>query len=120
MCVCVYVCVCCRFPVTSYELHGVPSHRQLDCLFNNYQQRKHRTPFVIGDYQWPVDSPHKGVIMRETFPCHDVIAMAASYQVHLVRQHPPTVLAFGFVHISTGYPMSYKVGRQSNVFVYQL
>ena len=30
-------------------------------------------PFVRRIYRWPVDSPHKGPVMRKAFPCHDVI-----------------------------------------------
>ena len=29
--------------------------------------------FVWGIHRWPVDSPHKGSVMRTAFQCHDVI-----------------------------------------------
>ena len=33
----------------------------------------HHWPFVRRINRWPVDSPHKGPVMRNEFPCHDVI-----------------------------------------------
>ena len=33
----------------------------------------HYWPFVRGSHRWSVDSPHKGPVMRKTFPCHGVV-----------------------------------------------
>ena len=30
----------------------------------------HYWPFVRGFLQWPMDSPHKGQVMRNAYPCH--------------------------------------------------
>ena len=42
-------------------------------------QRKHQRStslaFVRGIYQWPVNSPHKGPVMRKMFPFDDVIML---------------------------------------------
>ena len=37
------------------------------------QQIKHYWPFVRGIHSSPMDSSHKGPVMRNNFPCHDVI-----------------------------------------------
>ena len=82
------------FPVTSRERHGLSDHRQLDCLFNTfklttnisrhvyiYENNKapHYWPFVKGIHRWPVDSPHKGSVKREAFPCYNVILLKEKY-----------------------------------------
>ena len=42
-------------------------------------QRKHQSSaslaFVRGFHRWPVDSPHKGLVTRKTFPFDDVIML---------------------------------------------
>ena len=37
------------------------------------QQTSSLLALVKGLHQWPVDSTHKGPVMQQTFPCHDVI-----------------------------------------------
>ena len=62
-----------------HELHGVSDHRPLECLFKIVfkHQRKfkgpHYWPFVNGIHRSPVDSIHKGPVMRKAFPCLDAI-----------------------------------------------
>ena len=61
--------------------NGVSNHQPHDCLLKRYNtgadQRKQQSSaslaFVRGIHRWPVDSPHKGPIMQETFPFDDVI-----------------------------------------------
>ena len=33
----------------------------------------HNWRFGLGIHQWLVDSPHKGPVLRNAFPCHDII-----------------------------------------------
>ena len=46
-------------------------------VFLGADQRKHEIStslaFVTGIHQWPVNSPHKGPVMRKMFPFDDVI-----------------------------------------------
>ena len=68
------------------ERDGVSSHQPHDCLLKRYNtgadQRKQQSSaslaFVREIHRWPVDSPHKGPIMRETFPFDDVIMKNSS------------------------------------------
>ena len=39
--------------------------------------------FVRGIHRWPVDSPHKGTVMQQSFPCPDVIM--DTYVVLVIR-----------------------------------
>ena len=43
-------------------------------------QTKHKSSaslaFVVGIHRWPANSPHKGQVTLEIFPCHDVIMIA--------------------------------------------
>ena len=45
--------------------------------YSDADQRKHQSPtslaFVMGIHRWPVNSPHKGPVMRKMFPFDDVI-----------------------------------------------
>ena len=75
--------------VTSHERHGMSYHRQLRCLFSRLFRRtsnKTSKPRVSG-YLWPVDSLHKGAVMRKMFPCHGVV-MEMSFISVLARSHP--------------------------------
>ena len=56
-------------------------------LPKTYSVKKSRTlhykPFVCEIYwirRWPPDSPHKGPVMRNSFPCRDVTTSRASSQ----------------------------------------
>ena len=57
--------------------HDASNHRQLagvlKTLFSATIQALHYRPFVSGFHRWPVESPHKGPVMRKVFPCHDII-----------------------------------------------
>ena len=63
------------------ERNGVSSHRRLDCLLNCFFRRpiqsKYQSSaslaFFRGIHRWPVNSPHKGPVMRKRFPFDDVI-----------------------------------------------
>ena len=68
--------------------NGVSNHRRLDCLFSRLFRRrskKHQSSaslgFVRGIYRRPVDSPHKGPVMRKMFPFDNAI-MNIGFQVH--------------------------------------
>ena len=56
-------------------------------------QRKHQssasTAFVRGIHRWPVNSPHKGPVTRETFPFDDVIMRThVNLRFRLSRRQP--------------------------------
>ena len=62
------------------ERDGVLNHRRLGCLFNClFRRRSKKTSEhrVKGIHYWPVDSPHKGSVIREMFPFDDVIMASA-------------------------------------------
>ena len=46
-------------------------------VYSGANQRKHQSSvslaFVRGTHRWPVNSPHKGPVMRKMFPFDDVI-----------------------------------------------
>ena len=50
-------------------------------IYSGADQRKHQSSaslaFVQGIHRWPVNSPHKGPVMRKMFPFDDVIMIAA-------------------------------------------
>ena len=50
-------------------------------------QRKHQNSvslaFVRGIHRWPVNSPHKGPVTRNMFPCDDVIMVCKSCQCEM-------------------------------------
>ena len=63
--------------VTSHECHCVLNHRQLHCfffksLFTRTLKEKNESSklmaFAKESTMWPVDSPHKGPVMRKMFP----------------------------------------------------
>ena len=71
-----------RSSLQSYqnERHGVSNHRHLDCLLSlcsGALQIKHQISaslaFMRGTHRWPVDSPHKGPVMRKVLPFGNVI-----------------------------------------------
>ena len=59
--------------VTSHERCGVSIHRQLNCLCNFYDNMKKKIN------RWPVDSLHKGPVMRKALPFNDVILKSYSH-----------------------------------------
>ena len=48
-------------------------------VYSGTNQRKHQSSaslaFVRGIHQWPVNSPHKGPVMRKKFPFDDIIVI---------------------------------------------
>ena len=56
-------------------------HRHIDCLFSSLFnltlkgniKAPYHWHFLKGIHRWPMDSPHKGPVMRKLFPFHDVI-----------------------------------------------
>ena len=61
--------------------HSIVWSAACSVYHQNNTKALHYCPFVRGIHRWPVDSPHKGTVMRKTFLCHDVIM-----KVH-VRQY---------------------------------
>ena len=77
--------------ITSQKCHSVIDHLpcwynknfeiwKFECLVNNLfrlTSKKHKIlhywPIVRGIHWWPMDSPHKGPVTRETFPYHDIM-----------------------------------------------
>ena len=64
--------------VTSHELHGISCYRQFDCLYMIYSRitkntSKIRITCPLLEESNGGDSPHKGPVMWEAFPCHDII-----------------------------------------------
>ena len=66
--------------MTSYKCHGVSNKRQINCLFNSFlslpsekASKLHITGPLRRIHQWPLDSPHKGPVMRKASPCHDIM-----------------------------------------------
>ena len=62
------------------EPDSVSNHQFHDCLLNGYSgadQRKDQSSaslaFARGIHRWPVNSPHKGPVMRKMLPFNDVI-----------------------------------------------
>ena len=59
--------------VMTYQLIGHPTICSTVCL--GWYQRKHQSrryrPFVKGIQRWPVDSPHKGSVMRKAPSSHE-------------------------------------------------
>ena len=50
----------------------------------NTPKSSHHWPFVRAIHRWPVDSPHKGWVMRKAFPCPDVFMLCLVKYVFLV------------------------------------
>ena len=44
----------------------------------------HHCPFVWGIHRSPVDSPHKGPLLRKAFPCHSVVMTSDRINTTLV------------------------------------
>ena len=65
---------------------GVSNHSLMivySSVYSGADQRKHQSSaslaFVRGINRWPVNSPHKGPVMRKMFPFDDVIMVARSW-----------------------------------------
>ena len=61
-------------------------------FFSGADQRKHESSaslaFVGGIYRWPVNSPHKGPVMREMFPFDGVIMVCLrTVSLHTLTFH---------------------------------
>ena len=59
--------------------HGIPNHRQLDCVFIHADDKEnvttpHHLSFVRG-IQWPLVSPHNGSVMQKAFLSHYVFIL---------------------------------------------
>ena len=72
-----------------YEHHGVLI---LEWLFSLFRLGRNKTsklciywPFGWGSQWWAMDSPHKGLFVQGTFPCHDV--MLSNYQMTIAFVH---------------------------------
>ena len=49
-----------------------PDFKKNICKHKNDKSKYCITVLCEGVHLWPVDSPHKGWVMREAFPCYDV------------------------------------------------
>ena len=49
----------------SHERPGVSNYQRLDSLFKSFGNKENR--------QYVSENPHEGSVMREAFPCYDVI-----------------------------------------------
>ena len=72
--------------MTSHERHVDTNHWSFHCLFNSLcrpTSKKHQIlhcwPFVRGIHRWPVNSPHKGPVMRKKLPFDMLIEILPSY-----------------------------------------
>ena len=58
-------------------------------FYSGADQRKHQSSpslaFVRGIHGWPVNSPHKGPVMRKMFPFDDVIMQFGQYKFRKVE-----------------------------------
>ena len=54
-------------------------------IYSGADLRKHQSSvsltFVRGIHRWPINSPHKGPVLRKMFPFHDVIMRCGYYRV---------------------------------------
>ena len=91
------------------EHHGVPNHRHLHCLLSRLFRLASKktsklrvTGLFRGIHLWPVDSPHKGPVMRKMFPldggimfCYIFCCKLLTLTIFLVKGHhlkyPPGV-----------------------------
>ena len=79
--------------VTLSERHDAWNHRQLDCLFHILFRLTSMKMSKL-----PVDSPHKGPVMRRAFTSHD--AISKSWDAHRVIHAHITALEAGVVPVS--------------------
>ena len=68
-----------QIKVTLHEHHNVSNHRQRlfvqQLVQANARQKPHSSTwlaFIKWIHRWPLDSPHKGPVMRTMFSCHNV------------------------------------------------
>ena len=65
------------------------NHQQSNCFFQQLSQANNKEitkdlyywPFVMRIHQWLVDSPHKGSVMWDMFPCHDIFMQSSTLLV---------------------------------------
>ena len=87
------------------ERDGVSNHQPHDCLLNRYsgadQQSFASLAFVMGIHQWPVNSPHKGLVTaRKIFPFDDVItANLTMYKYGLTIRNVILSLSLSSAHL---------------------
>ena len=81
----------------NHEAAGLSSERRhSSCSSLDWQQRNIKglryCPFVRGIHQWPMDSPHIGTVMHETFPFDNVIMSVPSCFLKLhISDHNPSL-----------------------------
>ena len=100
------------------ETNGFLNHRRLNCLLNRlfrHRLKKHQSPaslaFVRGIHRWPVNSPHKRLVMRKMFPFDDVIIMwqwihnavtnkehRSNIELTIKNPNPPRLEGSGWIH----------------------
>ena len=68
---------------------GVSNHQPHGCLLNRLFRRRSKktsklrvTGLCVGNSPWPVNSPHKGPVMRKMVPFDDVMMIFVTSQYH--------------------------------------
>ena len=88
--------------------NGVSNHQPLNCLLNRLCRR---TSNKTSKHRWPVNSPHKGPVMRKMFP-FDVVIMITEKQVNGLLWHFQDMSGMtqitswktlGMLHLTLGY-----------------
>ena len=70
------------------ERDGGSNFRQPDCLFNNlFKKTSKKTPKlrISGPFLTGGIPPHKEPVIRETFPCHDVVSLLSCTRVRVSK-----------------------------------
>ena len=95
------------------EHEGVLRHQHHDCLLNRLFRRRSTwskklsklrvTGFVRGIHRWPVNSPHKGPVIRKMFPFDDVI-MPCNLVIRSSPNLLPLTISLGLQYYNTVKP----------------
>ena len=67
--------------MASHKCLDVSNSRLIDCLFKSFlNSSSENTSKLCVIHRRPLDSPHKGPVMRKEFPCPDVIMISSTGQ----------------------------------------
>ena len=94
---------------------------QINCVCSSVcsgaDQRKHQSSAsqasVRGIHRWPVDSPHKGPIMKKMFPFDDVIMECQATKLYRNFQNRYTVFTKSFFRIIRQYVWWFAANHQT-------
>ena len=101
--------------VTSYERHGVLTHRHHECLLNSLfrltSSKLHLAdPVCEIIHQWSVDFPHKILIRRKPCSCHDVfINLSPSSAAYMRRRSGSSLVQIMACRLFGSKPLSKPV-----------